>query len=175
MTTESPWVELGDEDFAVLFPQQSFMLGKQEIILKPLCLEDSAHLMAAIKADLPALMADLAEQGVNLDNLQDNLGAIGEIIIHRVPLVISILTGVHPDSVSKLPVVVALDLFKHVVEINLKDQDFFGLLSSIKDAADNFNRMMHGGALAKDSQKQSRGSSPRGTRGKPFKRTRGAK
>lgn len=169
------FLELDEDDFAVLLPEEKYTLGKREIILRPLSLEDSAILMAAIRKDWPALMEDLVERGITLDNVEDQMISLGEVVIHRVPLVLAIMTGVHPDSIARIPLVDAVKLFNKALKINLRDQSFFDVLSAIREAGNNFTSLMaKKDSPAEASQKSSTSSAKPGTNGAGSEPTLGA-
>jgi hypothetical protein len=140
--SELEFLKLDEDDFAILLPEETYTLGKKEIILRPLSLENSAILMSALRKDWPGLMEDLMDRGVTFENVDEQMGAIGEVMIHRVPLVLAIMTGVHPDSIARIPLVDAIKLFNRALKINLRDQDFFEVLSAIREAGNNFTSLM---------------------------------
>ena len=160
------FLELGEDDFAVLLPEEEYTLGKQNLILRPLSLEDSAILMSALRKDWPELVKDFVERGVTLENAEQQMMAIGEVIIHRVPMVLAIMSGVHPDSLARVPLIDAVRLFNKCLKVNLRDQDFFEVLSAIREAGNNFTSLMTSkGSSEKASQESSTSSAKQGTNG----------
>ncbi len=167
------FVELDDEDYSVLFPEVSVMVGKKTLMISPLSLTDTAKMLTILRADWPTLVEDLAAKGIIFDKMtnQDMVG-LSEVLVHRAPMVLSIMTGLHPGSVGKLPFVKIAELFNAAIKINMQDQDFFEVLSAIKESVDHFTVMMAGGEIKRNandasssSRKRFNGSSATGTDG----------
>lgn len=162
------FIELEASDFEVLFKSERYPIGKTEIMLAPLSMEKTTHLVAVIRADWETLAMDLAQRGINLENAEQNIPQIGEVLFARAPMVLSILTGLDPNSIMKMPVAIALDLFVKAVDINLRDHDFFALMSKVTSAADRWGKLVRTQLApmadpdAKPSESQSKNSSQQG-------------
>lgn len=172
---DEKFVELSDADFAVLFPSEQFKIGKTMLTIKPMDVSRLNVLIASIRADWGSLQDDLADQGLTLETVEHNMMGLVQVLMHRVPMVLALMSGLHPDHVQKLPIEVALNLFRKCIQMNLRDQSFFGLLSAVRDMAGEFQAMMAGKELTKGSRKLQPNSSRKGTAGQKFSRTRGVR
>lgn len=135
-------IELSAEDFDVLLPAEPYTLGTKTLELRPLSLED-AKLVATLAARMYSeITVALVDAGVTRDNWEDHLPEIAAVVIAQSPAILGLMSGVTEDSIRRLPLAVAVELALACIEINTRDRDFFGLLSTIRGMADRFSAMM---------------------------------
>jgi len=122
-------VTLSESDWAVLFPQQEHKIGNTTLFLTPLSLLSLSKIMAQITA----IIGKMEKLGVPLSDListPENTTLLVSVVIQDAPGILSELSGLEENDVSKLPLLVAIDLFSVCLDINLKSQE--GLLKNFK-------------------------------------------
>ena len=173
---QKEFTRLSERDFEILFPQKVVTLGETKITIEPLNLHDTNYFAACMREEWPQLMGELINRGVTETNVEEKLLDIADILVSRSPMLLSILTSVHPEDASKLPVVSAMALLDAVFEVNFRDRDFFTIVSNVRRVAEQIAAAVETGDPAGGSEHSPtspRHSSKKGTRGKRFKRSRG--
>lgn len=131
-------VELSDEDFVILFRSEQVTLGKTVVELRTLPF-----------VEWIAFAEKLSKVWTREDTLELSRGNYEHLIVslkRRVPELVSMLTGIHSDSVNRLPLADVVDLTVKAVEVNLKDHDFFAGLSNLKGLINRFSQTMDDGS-----------------------------
>ncbi|MBF0371754.1 MAG: hypothetical protein HQL52_20155 [Magnetococcales bacterium] len=136
-------IQLQEDDWELLFNQQSkFKIGHTTLILRPLGLAQFAFVVkeiAAMAAET-GILGDEPPQGIKSNMWR--IPAIAATIRERAPGVLATLSGLNEEDVERLPPVVAVELFKACVEINIKSQEM--LEKKLQSMAGEINRMVHG-------------------------------
>ncbi len=176
MAQQKEFTRLSDRDFEVLFPQRVITIGETKVTVEPLNLHDTNYFAACLRAEWPQLMIELHERGITEMNVEERLLDLADILVSRSPMLIAILTSVHPEDAARLPIVSALELLDAVFEVNLRDRDFFTIVSNVRRVAERITAALETNDPAGGSERSATSpqhSSKKGTRGGKFKRTRG--
>lgn len=176
MAQQKEFTRLSDRDFAILFPQKVVTLGKTKITVEPLNLHDTNYFAACMREEWPTLMIELVNRGITESNVEEKLLDVADILVTRAPMLLAILTSVHPEDAAKLPLVSAMELLDAVFEVNFRDRDFFTIVSNVRRVAEQMAAALETGDPAGGSERSPTSpqhSSKKGTRGQRFKRSRG--
>ena len=170
------FIRLSERDFEILFPQKVVTLGDTKITVEPLNLHDTNYFAACMREEWPQLMVELASRGVTEANVEEKLLDVADILVSRSPMLLAILTSLHPDDAANLPLVSAMQLLDAVFEVNFRDRDFFTIVSNVRRVAEQIAAALETGDPAGGSERSATSpqhSSKKDTRGKKFKRSRG--
>ena len=177
MAQAKEFTRLSDRDFEILFPQKVVTLGKTKITVEPLNLHDTNYFAACMREEWPQLMVELGDRGITENNVEERLLDVADILVSRSPMLLAILTSLHPDDAAKLPLVSAMALLDAVFEVNFRDRDFFTIVSNVRRVAEQIAAALETGDPAGGSEHSATSpqhSSKKGTRGTKSKRSRGA-
>lgn len=173
---QKEFTRLSERDFEILLPTKVVKLGETEIDVKPLDLHDSNYFAACVREEWPTLSREFVERGITEDNVEEKLLDVADILITRSPMLLAVLSNVHPEDAARLPIMAVVDLLEAVFEMNFRDRDFFTIVSTVRRVADNVVQALGTGDVAAESarsRKSRKPSSNRGTRGRKSGATRG--
>lgn len=173
---QKEFTRLSERDFEILFPEKVVSLGKTKIVVKPLDIHDTNYFAACMREEWPHLFAELVERGITEHNIEEKMLDVADILVSRSPMLLAILTSLHPDDASRIPAVSAVLLLDAVFEVNFQDRDFFELVSIIRRVSARMTAAIETGDPAADlvhSPTSPQPSSKKDTRGKRSSRTRG--
>lgn len=105
-------------DWGVLFPSESFRIGKKTVEIKPLGLEDLSLLLK----DLRSAVTALEEVGINLENYSDRFIELAEIITREAPRVLTRMTNLSVKDVERLPPTIAVNTLVTCFRVNIDSQ-----------------------------------------------------
>lgn len=131
-------VKLSDSDWSVLFPQQEYKLGRTTLYLVPLSLVGLANIMAQVNT----IVNKMEKLGVPLGELvatPQNVTLLVTTIVQDAPSILSELSGLDEEDVSKLPISAAVDLFSICLDVNLNSQE--GLVKNFKRLGEKVAKM----------------------------------
>lgn len=173
---QKDFIRLDESDFEILLPSKLVKLGKTDLEIRALDLRDSNYFLACMRLEWPTLQADLNERGITEENFEDRLIDVAEIVMSRSPMLLSILTDLHPEDAARLPALKVVDVLEAVIEVNFRDRDFFTIVSTVRRVADRMIKALGTGDVAagleRSPQSHSDSSKP-GTRGGKSSATRG--
>lgn len=173
---QKEFTRLKESDFEILLPTKIVKLGETEIEVKPLDLHDSNYFAACLREEWPELMQEFDRRGINEENAEERLLDVADIVVSRSPMLLAILTNVHPEDAARLPVVSVMDLLEAVFQMNFRDRDFFTIVSTMRRVADMTIAALGNAEVAagsEGSRRSRRRSSSKGTRGRGSSSTRG--
>lgn len=177
MAAKKEFVRLTESDFEILLPSTVVKLGKTNVTVAPLDIHDSQYFMACMREEWPQLEHELTERGITENNFEERLFDVSEIILTRSPMLIAVLTDVHPEDAARLPTLAVFELLEAVIAVNFRDRDFFEIVSTMRRVADNMTKALATGDIAAgmpDSPPSRKHSSKADTRGRRSRSTRGA-
>ena len=137
-------VKLNESDWVILFPQKEYRLGTTALHLVPLSLKSLATVMSSVNK----IAEDVAVLNIDFGNLTDNPKAIVslvELIVKESPDILSELSGLDVEDISKLPLGTAVDLFSACLDVNLTSQD--GLIKNFQRLGEKVTKMTMGNPL----------------------------
>lgn len=115
-------LNIEDEDLATLFPSETYLIGgKIPVTIQPLGLED----LVQIGDQLAQLGNDMTAQGVTFTNYKGKLHLMANIIVKRYPGIVSVMSGVTSETLSKLPAAEHVAIMVRCLAVNFKDQEAF--------------------------------------------------
>lgn len=114
-------MKLKQSDWDILFPVKVFKIGTSTLNLKPLSLKD----IPAVVAQLNQIKDLVKEKDITIDNYKGKMVELSSIIINSAPELITIMSKLHLDDVTKLPISVVVSLLIVCIDINTKDQGDF--------------------------------------------------
>ena len=150
-------VTLTDADWDLLLPETPHMLGKSELQLRPITLEEIALLMNVITDSKDYFLAN----DITTDNYHQPLQliAITKLFIDKLPGIISDCSQLAESDVKGLPLEPAINLVRKLIAINEKAKD--GLVKNLTALAEEVQTLMSG-----VSETSSNSSSKKDTTGK---------
>lgn len=135
-------VKLVESDWEMLFPVETFTIGQQtRLELTPLSLAG----LARVSRQLTAVIGEIAELEVTLDDLTQNAPKIVQvvaIILDKSPGILADMSGLDIDDVQRLPLHIALELFNACLDINLTSQE--SLVKNFKGLGGKVAKFMGG-------------------------------
>lgn len=119
-TNKTNKIEL-DLDFEELFPGEIFKIGKQEINIVPVNIEQ----IAGITKKLNIIMPIFKDKNITFKNFNkpENIIDVVTILIQNAPDILSEITGISEKSICKLPLEYAIKLFDIALKVNIAAKD----------------------------------------------------
>lgn len=125
---------LSMETLEDLLPGDVLLIGKQEVVIKPL----GIYRLALVSRKLKSFIKELKEDGITLDNCKEpeNIIDIASELFERFPDVLAEAADIHEEDVKQLPINIIVMLLDKVIEVNMKSNDSFmgnlnGLISKV--------------------------------------------
>lgn len=175
---QKEFTRLSERDFEILFPEKVVTLGTTKIIVKPLDIHDTNYFAACMREEWPHLFADCIARGITENNIEEKMLDVADLLVSRSPMLLAVLTSLHPEDASRIPAVSAVLLLDAVFEVNFQDRDFFELVSIVRRVTARAMAAIETGDPAPAGSEHSPTSpqplSKKDTRGKRSSRTRGA-
>jgi len=114
-------VTFSDDDWKSLLPGKPFKLGHKAIDLYPL----GAGTLAEITRSIWTIQEDIAEAGVNKENIGDpeSILKITSIILEKAPDILEKATGIATADVKRLPLDLCVDLVTAVLDVNIESRE----------------------------------------------------
>lgn len=174
---ESSKVSLSEEDFNLLLPGKAIIVGRSEIIIRPLGIERLKLMLAR----LGAIASTLSDAGITFKNYnkEDNLFKVVAIVLEKAPDLLSDVSTINVVDLRRLPLMANVQILSDVLEINIESQE--GLEKNLNVLADMIGRL-RAGALGVEpppaepvSVPSSKDSLKKDTHGKKSKHTRQVK
>ena len=108
-------------DFDSLFPGKVFKIKDQEITIYPLNIQQISYVIKKVNTLIP----EFEKKNIYFDNLgtPENMFNMVSIIMDNAPEILSELTGIEEESIKKLPVSYAIELFSTALEVNIESKD----------------------------------------------------
>jgi len=108
-------------DFDSLFPGKVFKIKDQEITIYPLNIQQISYVIKKVNTLIP----EFEKKNISFDNLgtPENMFNMVSIIMDNAPEILSELTGIEEESIKKLPVSYAIELFSTALEVNIESKD----------------------------------------------------
>ena len=110
-------IKLDQKDWQILFKTETFKLGQTKLELRPLSLRD----IPKVVGDIAKIVETCKQKGLSVETWADNFQKVILSILPDVPGLLSVMSGLDPDDISKLPLAVALELAKKCLQVNLDD------------------------------------------------------
>ena len=111
-------VKLKQNDWKMLFPTETFMLGNTKLNIAPLKLESIPNIIK----DGKTLISKLKSKDISMGNYGDNLEDVVSLLIAEAPGIISEMAGLDKEDVVKLPISIAVALTTKCIEVNIDSQ-----------------------------------------------------
>jgi len=115
-------VKLQASDWDVLFPSEPFTISTTTFDVAPLSITGLSIVVKKVTRIIDKIVA----LDIDLNNLTGNAVKIIEVvslILTEAPEILTEMSGLETDDVVRLPLDVAVDLFNHCLDVNLKSQD----------------------------------------------------
>jgi len=122
-------VKLKDSDWSALFPYRAYVLGSTTLSIAPLSLQG----LGLILSKVTQITEKLAAQNFNFKSLESDPSTMIQLvalIISDAPEILSELSGLDVDDITRLPIEKAVDLFGVCLEVNLASKE--GLIKNFK-------------------------------------------
>jgi len=113
-------IKLTSDDWAALLPESEFTIGNTKLNTRPLSIRETTKLIRLFNG----VRGYLAEKEITAENYQDpnNISIVLEIIMDSSPDIISDCSGLDLEDVMSLPIHIAADLLRHLIELNLNSK-----------------------------------------------------
>lgn len=167
-------IRLSEEDFDLLLPGKVITIGKSQVTIKPLSIEE---LKDALRR-LNAIGGVLTDANVTMANYSEGpaLFKLVEIVLDKAPELLSDVSNIAVEDLLRLPLVTNTTILNTVLEINIESQQ--GLEKNLQSLADMIGLLQSGSLGEKPVPEaqvpvtSSSDLSKKGTLGKKSKRTR---
>jgi hypothetical protein len=128
---EDQKIRLTAEDWKNLIPSKHISIGSQQITVKPLGFAKLAETLDKIKS----LQGELEGENITVDKYKTPEGilAITCIALKKMPELISDSCNLHIDDIKNLPIQIAVDIVKTILDSNIESQK--GLLKNFQALA----------------------------------------
>lgn len=137
-------IRLGNDDWDVLFKKTNYTIGKTNIPLKPLSIEELVSVLNVFKTlQREASVIDKQDMAAILGG--GGLEGIALKIFQHAPDVLSILSGVEVADLKKLPPTEGVKLFNACLDVNLESQE--DLVKNLELLAQKINGLVAGPQL----------------------------
>ena len=111
-------MKLDSSDWDILLPGETVKIGNKNLLIKPLGLSDLALLLRELKT----VVKICSESGITLDNYEAHLWQLAEIIMSETPHILTLVTGIDSEDVSRLPVAIAMKILNVCLQVNIDSQ-----------------------------------------------------
>jgi hypothetical protein len=121
-------------DLEALFPGSPLIIGNESIIIRPLNIEQLAH----ISKKISGLGKILTEKNITIENFNtpENLFHLAVIALDNVPEVLEEAANVEIESLKQLPLEIIVQIIERIISENLKSKD--GLEKNFKSLIEKF-------------------------------------
>ena len=126
-----------DLDLDSLLPGDTFQIGNQSILIRPLGLLQYKSIIFKIRS----LMSDLKDKGITGKNYKDpdNLISLVELLVTKFPEILEEASNIHIDDLQVLPIEVLVGLTDKCLEVNLKSKE--ALIKNLVSLAGKVNSL----------------------------------
>ena len=134
-------IRLSDADWAELLPGRELKLGKTNLTIKPLGLEELSGVIKQIRS----VWGLFKKKGITPKNYKnpDNLETIAVTIISEVPGLLETLTGLDIEDIKRLPITPVVTMLNLAIDVNIDSQE--GLEKNLEDLAAKMGRLTQTG------------------------------
>lgn len=115
-------VKLQASDWDVLFPSEPFTISSTTFEVAPLSITG----LSVVVKKVTKIIDKVVALDIDLNNLTGNAVKIIEVvslILSEAPEILTEMSGLDTEDVVQLPLDVAVDLFNHCLDVNLKSQE----------------------------------------------------
>ena len=127
-----------DIDFDALFPSKVFSIGGKDIQIYPLNIGQIAFVIKKVKNLIPIFKSE----DITFDNYSqpDKLITLVSILMESAPEILSEATGIHQESLAKLPLSNTVEIFSVALEANLESKE--SLIKNFKRVSETMTQMI---------------------------------
>ena len=132
-------VNLQTSDWDVLFPSESFTINTTTFEVYPLSIAE----LSIVTKKVTKIIDRIVALDIDINNLTGNAAKIVEVvslILSEAPDVLTEMSGLAVEDVVRLPLDVAVELFNHCLDVNLKSQE--SLTKNFKGLAERVVKFM---------------------------------
>lgn len=131
-------ITLTMDDWNALLPGETFRLGKQEIVIRPLGLEKLSTVLSGIavlaKEWRDVIVKAEKKNVVMIDKVIEYLPRVSKVMVDQAPELLSEMSNISVDDIKKLPIKTATELMAFCLEVNIKSQQ--GMEKNLVELAD---------------------------------------
>ncbi len=124
-------------DLDSLFPGTSIPIGNEQIVIRPLTIEQ----LSTLSKKLTGIGVLLSEAGITWDNFNtpENLFKLAIMILDNVPNVLEEAANVNIDDLKQLPMDIIVQIVDAIIAENLKSKE--GLEKNFKSLTEKFRQV----------------------------------
>ena len=127
-----------DIDFNSLFPSKVFTICDKSIEIYPLNIGQIAYVIKKVKNLIPIFKSEQ----ITFENYSqpDKLITLVSILMESAPEILSEITGIHQESLSRLPLDSMVEIFSIALEANLESKE--SLVKNFKRVSETMTQML---------------------------------
>ena len=127
-----------DIDFDALFTSKVFTICGKDIQIYPLNIGQIAFVIKKVKNLIPIFKSE----DITFDNYSqpDKLITLVSILMESAPEILSEATGIHQESLAKLPLSNTVEIFSVALEANLESKE--SLIKNFKRVSETMTQMI---------------------------------
>jgi hypothetical protein len=121
-----------------LFPSKIFTICGKDISIYPLNIGQIAFVIKKVKNLIPIFQSEQ----ITFDNYSqpDKLITLVSILMESAPEILSEVTGIHQESLAKLPLSNTVEIFSVALEANLESKE--SLIKNFKRVSETMTQML---------------------------------